>query len=59
MNSKRNWFNVVRAGDHVTFVYGKIVSQQIVFAIFFGKSFKLLLIYINHVPGKQIPIPAV
>ena len=35
------------------------MSQQIVFAIFFGKSFRLLLIHIYHVPEKQIPIPAV
>ena len=48
-----------RAGDHVTFVYGNIESQQMVFAIFFYISFKFLLIYIDHVPVKQIPIPAV
>ena len=49
---------IYRAGDHaVTFVYGNLVSLQIVFAIFlFDKSFKLLLIYINHVPANQIPI---
>ena len=29
-----------RAGDHVTFVYGNIVSQQIVFAIFFRYIFQ-------------------
>ena len=45
-----------RAGYHMTFVYGNIVSLQMVFAIFF---IYLLLIYTNHVPGKQIPIPAV
>ena len=27
------WF-ISRAGDHVTFVYDNIVSQQMVFAIF-------------------------
>ena len=30
-----------------------------VFDIFFDLSFKILLIYIGHVPGKQIAIPAV
>ena len=32
----RRYFSVTidRAGDHVTFVYGNIVLQQIVFAIF-------------------------
>ena len=45
---------ILRAGDQVTFVYGNIVSQQM-----FDISFKLLFIYIDHVPGKQILIPAV
>ena len=57
-----------RAGDHVTFVYGNIVSQ-LVFSIYyfvlfftifvFDISFKLLLIYIDYVPGNEIPIPTV
>ena len=47
----------------MTFVYDNIVSQQIVFAIFSIYLSKLILIkfliYIDHVPGKQIPIAAV
>ena len=39
-----------RAGDHVTFIYDITVSQQMVFAIF-DLSFKILLIYTDHVPG--------
>ena len=40
-----------RAGNHVTFVYGNIVSQLMVFAILLiDLFFKLLLIfYIDHV----------
>ena len=53
------WTTICRAGDHVTFVYNKIVSQQMFFAIFFNWPFKILLIYIDHAPGNQIPIPAV
>ena len=44
---------MTRAGNHVTFVYDNIVSQQMVFAIFFDLSFKILLIYIDHVPGSS------
>ena len=43
--------HIVRAGDHVTFVYDNIVSQQMVFAIFY-LSFKIVSIYIDHVPVK-------
>ena len=52
-------YNIYLAGDHVTFVYDNIVSKQMVFDIFFDLSFKNLLLYIDHVPGKQIAIPAV
>ena len=52
-----------RSGDHATLVY--IVSQLMVVAMilkgicyFFYISFKLLLIYIDHVPGNQILILA-
>ena len=45
-------------GDQVTFVYDSIVSQQMIFAIFFFYlSFKILLNYIDHVPWNQSPIP--
>ena len=40
---------VFRVGDHVTFVYDNIVSQQIVLGIFFDLSFKILLFFIDHV----------
>ena len=46
-----------RAGDHVAFVYDNIVSQQMVFTIFFDLSFKILLIGIDHVQGNKIPNP--
>ena len=35
-----------RVGDHVTLVYENIVSQQMVFAIFFRLFFKILFIFI-------------
>ena len=44
-------FTNYRAGDHVTFIHGN-VPQLMVICYFF----KFLLIYIDHVPGNQIPI---
>ena len=47
---------ISRVGDHVTFVYGNIVSQLMaapMIFFFFEVSLKLLLIYIDHVPGNS------
>ena len=50
----------IRAGDHLTFVYSNIVSMIMKeFAIYFKDILKLRFIFIDHIPGNQISIPAV
>ena len=47
----------------MTFVYGNTVTADVLkkkdFCYFFDITFKLLLLYIDHVPGNQVPIPVV